>query len=64
MQIKQFMCFKQYKAISNLSGKFLKLEGQFTYLGSYISSTESDVNIQGVERYWQIIDLMEIWSLR
>ena len=39
-----FMFFKQV-AISTLSGKLLKLEDQFTYFGSNISSTESDVNI-------------------
>ena len=37
--------FKHEVAISTLSGKPLKLVDQFTYLTSYISFTESDVNI-------------------
>ena len=41
----EFMCFKQDRAISTLNGKPLKLIDLFTYLGSNISSTESDVNI-------------------
>ena len=41
----KFICFKQEGAISTLSVKPLKLVDLFTYLGSNISSTESDVNI-------------------
>ena len=37
-----FMCFNQGGAISSLNGKPLKLVDQ--YVGSYISSPESDVN--------------------
>ena len=40
-----FMCFKKEEAISTLSGKPLKLVNKFLYLGSNISSTESDFNI-------------------
>ena len=40
------MSSKQKGAISTLSGKSLKLGDHFTYLGSNISSTESDVNIR------------------
>ena len=36
---------KQDGAISTLGSKPLKLIDQFTYFGSNISSTESDVNI-------------------
>ena len=42
----EFMYFKQEGAISTLRRKLLKLIGQFLYLGSSISSTESDVNIR------------------
>ena len=38
--------FKQDAAISTFNGKPLKLEDQFTYLGSNILSTESDVSIR------------------
>ena len=41
----KFMCFKQDGAISTLNGKPLKLLDHFTYLGSNISSTESNINI-------------------
>ena len=40
-----FICFKDEGVISNLNGKPLKLEDQFTYLSSNISSTESDIYI-------------------
>ena len=40
----EYMSFKQKRAISTQSDKPLKLVDQFTYLGSNISSTESDVN--------------------
>ena len=39
------MYFKQEGALSTLSGKPLKLVDQLTYLGSNISSTESNINI-------------------
>ena len=39
------MCFKQKGAISTSSGKPPKLVDYFPYLGSNISSTESDFNI-------------------
>ena len=42
-QIKQNTCFKQKGATSTLRGKRLKLVGQFTYLDSNVSSTESDL---------------------
>ena len=38
------MCLKREEAIFTQSGKPQKLVGQFTYLSSNISSTESDVN--------------------
>ena len=41
----KFPIFKQEGAISTLSGRPLKLEDKFSYLGSNISST--DVNIAG-----------------
>ncbi len=44
--ITEFMCFKQEVATTNLSGKPLILEHEPKYLGSNISSTESDVNIR------------------
>ena len=46
---KEFMCFNQEHAISLMDGKPLELVHQFTYIGSNISSTESDVNIRIVQ---------------
>ena len=39
------MYFRQEKVISTLNAKTLKLVNQFRYLGSNISSTESDFDI-------------------
>ena len=41
----EYMCFKQDEAIATLNPKPKKLIDQFKYLGSNISSTESNVNI-------------------
>ena len=40
------MCFKREGTSSILNSQRLKLEDKFTYLYSYISSTEDDVNIR------------------
>ena len=50
-----FMFFKLAGAISTSNGKPLKLVHQFTYLGNYISSTESDVNIH-IGKAWTATD--------
>ena len=42
------MCFKEDDIISTVNDKPMKLVDHFTYLGSNISSTESDVN----KDYW------------
>ena len=61
-QIKQFICFKQGGIITTLSDKLLKLVDKFTYLGSNISSTESDVSI-GTGKAGTAIDwLLIIWK--
>ena len=41
----KFMCFNQDGAISSLNTKPLKLVDQVNYLGSNISSTESNVKV-------------------
>ena len=46
----EFIYLKEEEAISTLSGRPRKLEDKFTYFGSNISSTESDVNICLVNR--------------
>ena len=58
----EYVCFKQKGAISTISGKSLNLKDHFTYLGSNISSIESDVNICQAKA-WNAIDmLLVIWS--
>ena len=49
------MCFERKETIFTLSGEPLNLVNQFTYLGSNISSTESDIKMrQG--KPWTTID--------
>ena len=56
----EFMYFKQERTISTLSDS-LKLIVQFTYIGSNILSTESNINIC-LAKAWTDID-MAVWSL-
>ena len=56
------MCFKWKEAIFTLTCSPLKLVVKFIYLGSNISSTESDVNIY-LEKAWTAISrLLIIWK--
>ena len=58
-QLNEFMCFNG--AISPINGQTLKLVDKFIYLGSNISSTESDVNICIGKIRTTIDRLMTIW---
>ena len=40
----EYMCFNQRTDISTLNGSSLKLVDKLTYLGSSVSSTETDIN--------------------
>ena len=40
----EYMCFNQRGDVSTLNGSSLKLVDKFTYLGSSVSSTETDIN--------------------
>ena len=40
----EYMCFNQTGNISTLNGRSLKLVDKFTYLGSSVSSTKTDIN--------------------
>ena len=40
----EYMCFNQTGDISTLNGSSLKLVDKFTYVGSSISSTETDID--------------------
>ena len=57
----EFMCFKQTGDISTLNGSTLKLVDKFTYLGSSVSLTETDINTR-LQKAWTAIDwLSVIW---
>ena len=47
----EYMCFNQAGNISTLNGSPLKLVNKFIYLGSSVSSTETDINIVSILQY-------------
>ena len=55
----EYMCFKQRSDISTLKSRPLKLVDKFTYLGSSISSTETDINTQ-LPKGWTAIDRLSV----
>ena len=56
------MCFNQTGDISTLNGSSLKLEDKIPDLGSSVSSTEIDINMQ-LAKAWTAIDwLSVIWK--
>ena len=58
----EYMCFNQRGNISTLNGTSLKLVDKFTYLGSSVSSTETDINTR-LAKAWTAIDwLSVIWK--
>jgi len=58
----EFMSFKKQGDISTLDGKPLKLVEKFTYLGSNISSTESDVNTRIGKAWLATNKLSVVWK--
>ena len=58
----EYMSFNQRGDISTLNGSSLKLVDKFTYLGSSVSSTETDINTR-LAKAWTAIDrLSVIWK--
>ena len=55
----EYKCFNQRGDISTLKGGPLKLVDKFTYLGSSVSSTEKDINMQ-LAKAWIAIDRLSI----
>ena len=53
------MCFNQTGNISTLNSSSLKLVDKFTHLGSSVSSTETDINMQ-LAKTWTAIDWLSI----
>ena len=58
----EYTCFNQTGDISTLNGSSLKLVDKFTYLGSSVLSTETDINTW-LAKAWTAIDrLLVIWK--
>ena len=58
----EYMCFNQRGDISTLNGCSLKRVDKFPYLGSSVSSTETDINWR-IAKVWITIDwLSVIWK--
>ena len=58
----EYMCFNQTGNISTLNGSTLKLVDKFTYLGSSVSSIETDINTWLVKALSAIDWLSVIWK--
>ena len=54
-----YMCFNQVGNISTLYGSSLKLVDKFTYQGSSVSSTETDINMW-LAKAWTAVDRLSI----
>ena len=59
---KMYMCFNREWAISILNGGPLKFVDKFTYLGSSVSSTESDINLRLAKAWTAIYRLSIMWK--
>ena len=57
----EYMCFNQRGDISTLKSSSLKLMDKFTYLGSSISSTETNINTQ-LAKSWTALDRLSVIS--
>ena len=57
------MCFNQTGDISSLNGSSLKLVDKLTYLGSSVSSTETDIDTRLTKAWTAINRLSVIWKL-
>ena len=62
MNTRRNMCFNQRDNISTLNCSTLKLVDKFTYEGSSVSSTETDIDM-GLAKAWTAINrLSVIWK--
>ena len=55
----EYTCYNQTGDISTLNGSSLKLVYKFTYLGSSVSSTKTDINMQ-LTKAWTAIGHIEV----
>ena len=58
----EYMCFNQTSDISTLNGSSLKLVNKSTYLGSSVSSTETDIDTWIAKAWTAIESLSVIWK--
>ena len=58
----EYMCFNQTGNISTLNGSSLKLVDKFTYQGSSVSSTETDIDAWLTKAWTAINRLLVIWE--
>ena len=58
----EYMCYNQTGDISTLNGSSLKLVDKFTYLGSSVSSTETDIDTRLTKAWAAINRLSVIWK--
>ena len=58
----EYMCYNQTGDISTQDGTPLKLVDRFTYLGSSVSSTEKDIDMQLTKAWTAINRLSIIWK--
>ena len=58
----EYMCFNQTGDISTRDGSSLKLVDKFTYLGSSVSPTEKDIDMQLTKAGTAIDKLLIIWK--
>ena len=56
------MCFNQLGVISTLHGSSLELVDKFTYLGSCVSTTETDIDTRLTKAWTAINRLSVIWK--
>ena len=57
-----YMCFNQTGDVCTLNGSSLKLVDKFTYLGSSVSSTETDINTRLAKAWIAIYRLSVMWK--
>ena len=58
----EYMCFNHVGDITKLNGNHLKLVDRFTYQGSSVSSTQTDINTR-LLKTWRAIDILSvIWK--
>ena len=58
----EYMCFNQTGDISSVNGSSLKLVDKLTYLGSSVSSTETDIDTRLTKAWTAINRLSVIWK--